>query len=532
MTSLSPQAKPFLSLEKVALRLYDRILFKDTDWSFLQDQHWAVIGGNGAGKSTLMRALCGHVPVVSGRIVYHFEQAEDRTHGKPPQDQIAHVSFGDQRGVLQRRSPYYQARWNIGVDIEGISAADRLTVSDYLSEKNVQHLNPFQIAEEPLDHGAFDQQRARVVDLMGIEHLLSKELIQLSDGERRKTSIARALMQSPRLLILDNPLTGLDVGFKQRLTQIIETLMAGEGSLSPRVIVVTARQDEIPPGVTHVLRLHRCQVVAQGPRKDVLRERTRELAEPALSVEPALRLSSNGRRKQEPRSPILIQMSHVNVSYNGIQVLRDVNWTVRRGEHWALLGANGAGKTTLLSLILGDHPQVYANDVRIFGQRRGSGESIWEIKQRIGWVAPELHLHYPRNVTGLQVVCSGFYDSIGLYRHSTPAQQREAQMWMSHLGISDLKEMAFAHLSEGEQRLVLLARALVKTPELLILDEPCQGLDAPNSARVRRTIEAVGRQLETSVVYVTHNPDELPELINRILELENGRVAAASSLQL
>jgi molybdate transport system ATP-binding protein len=221
-------------------------------------------------------------------------------------------------------------------------------------------------------------------------------------------------------------------------------------------------------------------------------------------------------------------MSQVNVSYNGVRILRNVDWTVRRGEHWALLGANGAGKTTLLSLILGDHPQVYANDVRLFGQRRGSGESIWEIKQRIGWVAPELHLHYPRDVTGQQVVCSGFYDSIGLYRCSTAREKREAQAWMSHLGLSGIRDKPFARLSEGQQRLVLLARALVKTPELLILDEPCQGLDAANRARVRQTIEAVGRQLDTSVVYVTHNPDELPRIITHVLRLERGRIAARS----
>ena len=122
-------------------------------------------------------------------------------------------------------------------------------------------------------------------------------------------------------------------------------------------------------------------------------------------------------------------MRGVNVSYDGVRVLRDIDWTVRRGEHWALLGPNGAGKTTLLSLILGDNLQAYANDITLFGRRRGSGESIWEIKEHIGWVSPELHVHYARNVSCLSVVCSGFYDSIGLYRRPTEEQRATASRW-------------------------------------------------------------------------------------------------------
>lgn len=509
---------PFLTLENVTFRLQERLVFQDTHWQFLDNQHWAVIGGNGAGKSTFVRALCGQVPAVSGRIRYHFWTDGRHELGKRAQDRIAYVTFGDQYAVLQRNSPYYQARWNAGV------GEDRITVGEYLSERTVQHLNPFQVAEKALDPCAFAGQRAQIVDLLGISGLLAKELIQLSDGERRKISIARALLQRPQLLILDNPLTGLDAGFKQRLTQVIERLLCGEIDASPRVMVVTVRQDEIPLGLTHVLRVKKCRVVAQGPRDQLLQRETQPVAEHPISPEPVLRLPTNGQRTQEARPSVLVQMSQINVSYNGLKVLDGVNWTVRRGEHWALLGTNGAGKTTLLSLILGDHPQVYANDVRLFGRRRGSGESIWEIKQRIGWVAPELHLHYPRTATAMQVVCSGYHDSVGLYQRCTARQQQHAQAWMAHLGITHLKDAPFARLSEGEQRLALLARALVKGPDLLVLDEPNQGLDAANRARVQRTIEAVGRELDASVIYVTHNPDELPRITTHVLWLAQGRV--------
>jgi molybdate transport system ATP-binding protein len=495
--------------------VHDRIVFQNTNWDVLHNQHWAVIGGNGAGKSTLMRALCGQVPVVSGRILYHFSADEYGGPGELPQDRIAYVSFGDQRRELARHNPYYQARWNRGIGDAG------LCVADHLSERNVRHINPYQVVEKLPDRRDFVEQRDRVVALLGIETLLTKELVQLSDGERRKISIARALMQRPQLLILDNPLTGLDAAFRTKLTNIIEQLMRD----TMRVIVVTTHLDEIPPGVTDVLHIQDCQVVSQGPRHSVLDRKAVLQTDRPSTQEQALCLpASEEAMTARAAPPILVRMSGVNVTYGGAPVLRDIDWTVRRREHWALLGANGAGKTTLLSLILGDHPQAYANDVWLFGQRRGSGESIWEIKERIGWVAPELHLYHPRGVAGLQVVCSGFYDSVGLYHHCSRWQRRAARQWMCHLGIERLAQANFEDLSEGEQRLVLLARALVKRPLLLVLDEPCQGLDAANRARVRRTVEAVGEQSDVSVIYVTHNPAELPRIITHTLVLENGRV--------
>jgi molybdate transport system ATP-binding protein len=227
---------------------------------------------------------------------------------------------------------------------------------------------------------------------------------------------------------------------------------------------------------------------------------------------------------EEAARPVLVRMQDVNVSYDGTEILRGVDWTVCQGENWALLGPNGSGKTTLLSLILADNPQAYANEILLFGKRRGSGESIWEIKQRIGWVAPELHLYYPRRVSCLGIVCSGFFDSVGLYRQCSPAQREMAGAWMQRLGMSQYADVAFAALSEGEQRMVLVARALVKRPTLLILDEPCQGLDADNRDRVLQIVNAVGDHTDTNIIYVTHNADELPRVITHVIRLDRGRI--------
>ena len=221
-------------------------------------------------------------------------------------------------------------------------------------------------------------------------------------------------------------------------------------------------------------------------------------------------------------------MNNVNVAYRGAPVLRHVNWTVRKGEKWALLGPNGAGKTTLLSLILADNPQAYGNDIKLFGKKRGSGESIWEIKKRIGWVSPELQLYYPRGATCLQVACSGWFDSIGLFEKCTPRKRDASLKWLKKFGLSSRAKDTFAHLSEGEQRLTLLARAMVKDPELLILDEPCQGLDAENRDRFLQVVDSVCRHKNKTMIYVTHRSDEFPKCITNVLGIDAGRVESGA----
>jgi molybdate transport system ATP-binding protein len=197
---------------------------------------------------------------------------------------------------------------------------------------------------------------------------------------------------------------------------------------------------------------------------------------------------------------------------------------VRENEQWALLGPNGAGKTTLLSLILADNPQAYANDITLFGKRRGTGESIWEIKQNIGWVAPELQLYYPRDATCIDVACSGWFDSIGLYRECSGEQRAAAEKWLGEFGMTECADIAFEKISEGEQRLALLARAMVKEPGLLVLDEPCQGLDAENRDRVLQAVDGLSQRSGASMIYVTHRADELPQSITHVLRLNEGQV--------
>ena len=496
-------ATPFITLNDVSIRLSDHLLFQGLYWEIYDDQHWAIIGPNGSGKSTLVKALVGAIPIVQGKIVYHFMQNNGH---RAIQDYVAYVAFESQQKVLSDES-FYQERWNVGV------SEATLSVAEFLSESGIQRVSAYQIVDNTPDQ-EFAKRRQTVVEQLELEALLRKNVIQLSNGERRKITIARELLKNPKLLILDNPFAGLDEHYRVKLTKNLESLMQS----AMRVLIVGTNRDDIPRGITHVLALSDHHTVEQGARQTVSNGRA------GTRTDKFKRSISETRSKVRDSAKVLVQMENVNVSYNGTPVLQQVNWTVRENEQWALLGPNGAGKTTLLSLILADNPQAYANDIMLFGKRRGTGESIWEIKQNIGWVAPELQLYYPRGATCLDVVCSGWFDSVGLYRECSSEQREVALGWLGRFDLDARADTAFAQISEGEQRLALLARALVKNPILTVLDEPCQGLDENNRNRVLQVIDWIGSRPNTSMIYVTHRADELPQSITHVLRLNKGRV--------
>jgi molybdate transport system ATP-binding protein len=230
---------------------------------------------------------------------------------------------------------------------------------------------------------------------------------------------------------------------------------------------------------------------------------------------------------ESPKAPgTLVEMNHVSVSFASTPVLRNFSWTMRHGENWAILGPNGAGKSTVLALIAGDHLQAYANRIRLFGRQRGSGESIWEIKRHIGFISPELHARYHKRMSAFDVVCSGFFDSIGLYRLCSAKQIDKAEQWVKALNLGDLCPLPFQELSHGQRQLVLIGRAMVKSPLLLILDEPCEGLDKTHRHRLLAMLDEIGRRPDHHLIYVTHHPSELPGCITHVLKLKNGRVEA------
>lgn len=497
-------SRPFLSLLDATFRLGDRLVFAHSNWTFGRDEHWAILGANGSGKSLLADGLRGQVPLVGGELRYRFRPPP----GLSPEQTIGHVSFEARKHEV--RDTVVQSRWN------SLEEDGALRVSEFLSYERVMDINPFEITE---DHGPqrrqFAARHRRAIRLLRIESFVDRTLLSLSNGETQRVQLARALCRPLRLLILDEPCLGLDVATRNHFHGVLEQLMA-----TPlRVLLVTTRPEDLPRHISHVLRVEDCRIVAAGERKVLLSKTSTPKRLIGLPLRTPESASHAPRRSSRSDAPALVSMRNITVRYGTATILRGLNWTVRAGESWALLGPNGSGKTTLLSLILGDNPQVYGNDVEVFGIKRGSGESIWDIKWHIGWVSPELHLHFNDAATCLEVVASGFRDTIGLFEPPTAPQRRSAKAKLAEFGLEAFVQEPLFALSAGLQRMVLLARALVKKPKLLILDEPCQGLDPEHRAQFVRCVDELLRRQELTAIYVTHREDEIPPSVQQVLRL-------------
>jgi len=544
-----------MSLRNGAFRLGDRIIFEHTSWAFHRHEHWAIIGANGSGKTLLAEALRGGLPLVRGELRYHFQPPPTLTH----EEAISHVSFEDRKADVH--DTVVQSRWN-SLEEEGA-----LLVRDFLSYERVMEINPFEVTRRPgKARSQFARRMRRAVGLLQVAPLLDRGLISLSNGERQRVQLARALSHPMRLLILDEPFAGLDAATRGHFHALLERLM--ETPL--RVLLITTRVEDLPRHITHLLCVARCRVVAAGPRGAILSlprvKRLFSAAKAGTKRGPQSGQAAAGRRadipvrrnagtryvsrtfeavataphfcgQECPRAVAvgskrhargqdslgleLVRLRNVTVRYGNTVILHDINWTIRAGESWALLGPNGSGKTTLLSLILGDNPQVYTNDVVVFGRQRGSGESVWDIKRHIGWVSPELHLHFNNSATCFEVVASGFFDTVGLFQPLSARRRTAASSWLARFRLLEFADRPLFSLSAGLQRMVLLARALVKKPRLLILDEPCQGLDSAHRKLFVQAVDALIRAGTATVAYVTHRQDETPPSIQRVLRLHN-----------
>jgi molybdate transport system ATP-binding protein len=459
----------------------------DTTWQIDRGQQWAILGPNGAGKTTLVKAITGEVPVVRGALSF----SQTLTAG--------YVSFEHHQYLIAREERRDSARYFSG------------NLDDFNSVYEI-------LLESRDDPGPSAIDVEQIAARLQIEHLLERDIRVVSTGEMRKVQIARVLIHAPDILILDEPFDGLDRSFRRILAPIIDDLMDDTRT----VILVTHRQREILPNISHVLAVSDGQVLFQGRREEVLTPCLMQRLYPSYPSPSFSLPAGNDRSAQVDRShiDILVSMENVGVTYGNTTVLDCLNWTMKSGENWVILGPNGCGKTTLLNLITGDNPQAYANKIYLFGQRRGSGESIWDIKRRTGVVSSEFQIRYRKPITAFEVVLSGFFDSVGLYRDFSTEQKKIAEQWLEVLGIADKSDRVFNQLSQGEQRMLLLTRSLVKMPLILILDEPCQGLDRINRARILDAIDVIGGHSETNIIYVTHYPDEIPSCMTNLLQFE------------
>ena len=481
-----------IELCDATFRLNDRLIFQGTSWHFRRGEQWAVAGGNGSGKSLFLEAIRGRLPLVEGELDYRFRPPKGLSH----EEALAHLAFEEDPAL---HGAVLQARWN-SIEEEGA-----INVAEFLAYNKIMEVSAYEVTtRHEAARRSFERRLATAIRLLEIGRLLSRRVISLSSGERKKVRIAGALARPSRLLLLDEPFTGLDASSRRHFSQTLQSLI-GHGM---HLLVATTRPEDLPAGFNQVLELQDLRVVrtrSLGPR------RARESSRPfPPSRRPASSTSVPGE--------VLVRLSAVSVRYGETTIFDRLSWTIRKGERWALLGPNGSGKSTLIGLITGDHPQVNSNDVRLFGKQPGHGCSVWELKQRVGMVSPEMHLFFPGEVPCADVVASGFFDSTGLYEEPQPAQKRQAHKWLRRLGLARFASEPFSALSLGEQRLVLLARAMVKEPCLLLLDEPCQGLDEPHRRLILQLVDS-RTFARSALVYVTHRDDELPRSVSHVFRL-------------
>ncbi|MCU0395104.1 MAG: ATP-binding cassette domain-containing protein [Chitinophagaceae bacterium] len=468
-----------LYIQQLQVEREGRTVLQDLSFSLKAGEHLAVLGPSGSGKSTLAMAILSKL---------HYRGSIHLSAAARP---IAFVGQIHQfRNKSNTSDLYYQQRY------QSFDADDALTAGEWI--------------------GATPEQIAQVMP--GIGPLLNKPLVQLSNGEHKKVQLARALSAHPRLLILDQPFIGLDTASRQWLHQKLKALAAAGITL----LLITS-PTEIPACITHVLQLH----------TDASHQFVTKAGWHAGAAEQALHPLDDQHFQQMLQQLIkpsafpfedAFRLDNVSVAYGDKPVLQQVSWTVKRGERWLLHGPNGAGKSTLLSLITADHPQTYSNKVYLFDKRRGSGESIWDIKKRIGFVSPELQMYFQQTATCYHTVASGLFDTIGLFRTLHPNDEERVQQWLQLFGLVKDQHKPFRSFSAGEQRLILLVRALIKNPPLLVLDEPCQGLDEQQTQTLLRWIDAICLAGEKTLVFVTHYQHEKPACIDKTLSIYAGRV--------
>ncbi len=482
MTSAAFQGVVFSGVvfREARIRFNDSFSLIDISWSIEPGQVWAILGASGSGKSALAAAVAG-----AGELLAGERQGVVATAGV--------VSLEAQAALLERER-----------------LRDDSDLTDVISEGTP--------AREILDEVCQDPSlQAELIALFRLEGLLDRGFCKLSSGEVRKLLLIRALTSKPGMLIIDGPYEGLDA----HTVPLVRDLLRRLASELPMLLVIN-RFDELPDFVTHIALLEKghlkttvqtCDTASLATVGQLLHLKTTEIDIPAAIADE----STPPLNSQEP----LVNIRNASIHYTGNLVFEHLDWRIEAGQHWQLTGPNGSGKTSLLNLITGDHPQCYSNDIFVFGYQRGHGESIWDIKRHIGYVSSALQWDYRVSISCKNAIISGFYDSIGLYAKATDLQQQVAMQWLRILGIQQHANRPFAQMSYGDQRLLLIARAMVKHPHLLILDEPCFGLDDMNRQRVLALIEKICAGSETTVIYVNHHAQDRIEGIHNYLSLGN-----------
>ncbi|MCQ2582487.1 MAG: ATP-binding cassette domain-containing protein [Treponema sp.] len=512
--------KSLITINKCRIENERSIIIPELNWEMKAGEVWLVIGPNGGGKADFVNALSGNLkmlPNMDGKYENLFQNSTDI------------VSLERAARLIQEERENDESEYvEGGVDIGRTGRV-------FITEGIIGTIKK----GEPLPPEAKQLDCDPAVKLCGIEKILDRGLKYMSTGEIRRTLLARALISKKQFLILSDPFAGLDVQSRTILLDFFNNIAenAGKDENLPYIMLGMERWHEIPDAITNVIEFRDKKIHFCGSRADyekIIKQRTEENAANAQEQKEAFADELGDTLKDtevlqnaedsvdsKEEAEALIEMNNVNVGWGDHQVLVDLNWRLNKNEHWLVRGPNGSGKTTFLELITGDNKQVYCNDIHIFGIKRGSGETIWDIKKHLGIVSYRLHVEYRMvGSTSLKdVIVSGFRDSIGLYEAATDVETAAAKKWLKLGGFDGRENETFGNLSYGEQRAILILRSAVKCPKILILDEPCHGLDEQYREKILQLMELIANGGTTTLLHVTHDPSEVLPCEKHILEL-------------
>ena len=521
--------KKLIYVENCRIENDKDVFIKNLSWTMNEGEVWLIIGPNGGGKADFVKAL-SNAEKVSFVPSLQSESFYSNYFG----DSVETVSLERAARLIQEERENDESEYiEGGVDI---GRTGRVFIAEGVLgcvKKNTSSL--------PEEFLHLEENEA--VKICGIERILDRGIKYMSTGEIRRTLLARALISGKKLLVLSDPFAGLDVQSRTILlnffnsiaqkmseTHTIEEPCSNEQF--PHIILAMERWHEIPPAVTNVIEFSQKQVTFCGKKADYekileqrrLDEKKSEEKEKAAfsgALNQTLQETKVLQQDNQLNDEILVQMNNVNVGWGDNCVLKNLSWELKKGEHWLVRGPNGSGKTTFLELITGDNKQVYCNDVRLFGKKRGTGESIWDIKKQLGIVSYRLHVEYRMvgDTTLENVIISGFRDSIGLYEAATDVELSAAKKWLELGGFQGRENNTFGSLSYGEQRAILILRSAVKCPKILILDEPCHGLDEQYRKKILQLMEEIAQGGTTTLLHVTHDASEVLSCEKHILEL-------------
>lgn len=480
-----------LLADALTIKQNGKTIINEISFAISDGEQWAITGPSGSGKTTILKALAGKI-FFTGNLTISDNNQELKKRIILVEQQHHFKNLSNTTNF------YYQQRYN------SQDSEDAVTVEEDLQKvlsKNTAGKNEL----------------SWLTDLFDIKKLYAERLIQLSNGENKRLQIVKALLLQPAFLLLDNPFTGLDSVSRQILEDVLDKV-AKKGV---HVIMATTAS-HLPFFITNVLSLSGKGSYSASSVKPGEWNKAHFINKQLFSLNKGL-LHELVAGNKHIGFEFAVRMKNVTIKYDHT-ILDNITWEVRNGEKWSLSGPNGSGKSTLLSLVNADNPQAYANEIYLFDRRRGTGESIWDVKKNIGFVSPELHLHLEKGIICSDVVASGLFDTIGLFRRINEQQKLLAAKLLRLLNIQHLSGKSLFQLSDSEQRLVLLARALVKNPPLLVLDEPCQGLDNEQTALFKAIINEITLTGNKTLIYVSHYTHEIPECVTKFIRLENGKI--------